>query len=287
MNIIQKYMSIYMFELERFLLTKKDVLKAVAYQSDEANTDRPLKELLKQLIETEFNQLPNDSAIEFLKINNEEYDILHLKDIIIKRVLLPEDITQEIKAIIAATKNSVYTNPDICFELIINNELFYEPVELKSTKQNSIPGSSVQQINPNEWVIFIKHSNKIVDIATGQYLHAINTKMQFPDRSPRPQVSFDELKKWNVEKRLVNGDKLLFATDSEEDIKKSLIKDWQRVLSQRWIDVLFNSTSVKVNEPWFNNNIRKFIIDFLEEYEKLNEQEKEHFKNKIRSLIIK
>mgnify|MGYP003330257066 CR=1 FL=1 len=34
----------------------------------------------------------------------------------------------------------------------------YEKIELKSTKDNAIPGSSVQQINPDEWVIFVKHT---------------------------------------------------------------------------------------------------------------------------------
>jgi hypothetical protein len=67
--------------------------------------------------------------------------------------------------------------------------------------------------------------------------------------------------------------------------KKWRYKKWQGVLSNRWIDMLFNSTSVRNNEPWFNNNMRKFIISFLEKYESLNDSEKENLKNRIKSLI--
>jgi hypothetical protein len=44
MDKIQNFMQVYMYELEIFLYTKKDELKEVSFQSDEANTDRPLKE---------------------------------------------------------------------------------------------------------------------------------------------------------------------------------------------------------------------------------------------------
>ena len=51
----------------------------------------------------------------------------------------------------------------------------------------------MQQINPYEWVIFIKQG-KPIEITTGFYLNSITEKVQFPDRSPRPQVSFNTLK---------------------------------------------------------------------------------------------
>jgi hypothetical protein len=200
-------------------------------------------------------------------------------------VLLPEDITDEIKSIVSATKNAVYTNPDMCLEIFVEGNKEYETIELKSTKQDSIPGSSIQQVLPEEWVIFIKHSSKQIEIATGQYIHAINSKMQFPDRSPRPQVSFKEMQLWNQHNRVINYAHLIYKKDNDEKSKYDLIKDWQGVLSDRWVDMLFNTTSVKDKEPWFNNNLRKFIIEFLERYEKLDEIGKEEFKTKIKSLI--
>ena len=182
-------MQIYMYELEQFLNTKKDELKKVSFQSDEANTDRPLKEFLRTIIESEFKRIPINTQIKDVIFNDVVgSDIDELKKIQVLRVLLPEQINDEIKLIISASKNAVYTNPDMCLEILMDGQKYYETIELKSTKQDSIPGSSIQQVLPDEWVIFIKHSFAKIEIVTGQYIHAINSKMQFPDRSPRPQV---------------------------------------------------------------------------------------------------
>lgn len=286
MQIIQEFMQIYMYELEKYLETKKEEMKQVSFQSDEANTDRPLKEFLKRTIESSFYSIPQTTEISSVQFEGTVgTDMETLKTIKIKKVLLPEDITDEIREIVKASKNAVYTNPDICLQIIYNSQVYYETIELKSTKQDSIPGSSIQQILPNEWVIFIKHSNNKIEIATGQYIHAINSKMQFPDRSPRPQVSFKEMVSWNQTNRILKYASLIYKNDAEEQIKYKLIKDWQNVLSERWIDMLFNTTTMKSNDPWFNNNMRKFILSFLERYESLSETEKVAFKEKIRMLI--
>lgn len=97
---------------------------------------------------------------------------------------------------------------------------YFETIELKSTKQDSIPGSSIQQILPDEWVIFIKHTAKDVDVVTGKYRHSINSKMQFPDRSPRPQVSFKKLKNWNDNFR--NFEKNVLTYSLDENLMRNL-----------------------------------------------------------------
>lgn len=286
MSKIQNFMQIYMYELEQFLCTKKAELKEVSFQSDEANTDRPLKEFLRTVIENEFTRIPSDTQITDVVFNDVTgVDIDELKKVQVLRVLLPEQITDEIKAIVSATKNAVYTNPDMCLEILMDGQKYYETIELKSTKQDSIPGSSIQQVLPDEWVIFIKHSTTKIEIVTGQYIHAINSKMQFPDRSPRPQVSFKEMQSWNQANRIVQYAKLMYKKDNEESVKYDLINDWQGVLSDRWIDMLFNATSTRNNEPWFNNNMRKFIVAFLDRYEKLSDVEKQALVNRIKSLI--
>ena len=285
--MIQHFMRIYMYELEKYLSKHLDELQDVSFQSDEANTDRPLKEFMKHLIETRFNAIPSDTKIENLLFeNNSSISSEDLKNIKINRVLLPEEITPTIKAYLRESKDAVYTNPDMCLELLANGQFFYETIELKSTKQDSIPGSSVQQILPNEWVIFVKHTSSDTAIATGQYIHAINEKIQFPDRSPRPQVSFKELKRWNSQNRILQYSTLIYKIDSKETLKQKLITDWQDVLAERWINMLFNSNSIRPNEPWFNNNMRKFILKFLEKYENLNDEEKQSLKAKISSLIM-
>lgn len=172
-------------------------------------------------------------------------------------------------------------------EIDNNGKLFYETIELKSTKTDSIPGSSIQQIIPTEWVIFIKHSLNSIAVITGQYINAINSKIQFPDRSPRPQVSFKELSTWNNLYRNIDNHNLIYKYDNSFLDKLALINDWQSVLSKRWINILFECKEIKKSEPWFNNNIRKFIIDFLEIYDNLNAQEKVDLKLQIRSMIKK
>ena len=144
MSKIQNFMQIYMYELEQLLNTKKRELKEISFQSDEANTDRPLKEFLKKLIENEFSKIPEDTKISNLIFNDIiGFNIEELKKIQITRVLLPEQITDDIKKSICVMKNAVYTNPDMCLEILVDGEICYETIELKSTKQDSIPGSSI------------------------------------------------------------------------------------------------------------------------------------------------
>jgi len=285
--MINNFMYLYMYHLEKFLLSKKEEILKLSFQSDEANTDRPLKEYLKNLIENNFNKIPKKSNINFLNIESHQSTVLsEFNSFKILRVLLPEEIknNNEIKKAIVNNKTSIYTNPDICFEISDGNKIFYETIELKSTKKDNIPGSSIQQILPNEWVIFIKHTSSSIDIVTGKYINSINTTIQFPDRSPRPQVSFKELKNWNNSFRLICDNILTYSEDKNSINKLNLIQDWQKVLSDRWIDMLFESNTIKANEPWFNNTMRKFILEFLEKYETLNKNEKLNFKRKIKNL---
>ena len=274
-----------MYELEKYLLLKKDEISKISLWSDEANTDRPMKEYLKKIIETEFFEIPEQSTIKNIITNSHKANISDFDYIKINRVLLPEEITEDIKNKLYINKASVFTSPDILLEIIKEKDFLYEPIEIKTTKTDSIPGSSIQQIIPEEWVIFIRFTKNDIEITTGQYIHSINAKIQFPDRSPRPQVSFLELKNWNENNRISTDNSLIYNLDSENLAKLELIKDWQNVLADRWIELIFETDRVKANEPWFNNNIRKFILKFLKKYDLLSEEEKRSLKEKIIRLI--
>jgi len=286
-KIIKAFTAVYLYELEKYLQTKKNEILKISLWQDEANTDRPLKEYLKKLIEHSFNKLPvNTDIVRVVFDNSENTNIDDINKFEIANVLLPEEITPNIKNLIYNEKDGVYTKPDLCLEIILNGIKYYETIELKTTKTDAIPGSSIQQITPNEWVVFVKFSkDNNIDITTGQYINAINSKMQFPDRSPRPQVSFNEIKKWNLLYRSNKNGVLEFKEDKNSLIKYELLSDWQDVLSKRWVDILLNANSLKSNEPWFNNALRKFIIEFLKEYDELPTSEKLALKNKIKLLI--
>jgi len=285
----KKFMYIYMYELENLLKYNVATLKLVSFSADEANTDRPLKEYIKNLIETYLTHLPLNTLDKSIEINYNNDKILlpyiSFKDLCIAHVYLPDMLTEELKDIITQSKSSVYTNPDLYLEVSDGTNTEYVSIELKSTKSNAIPGSSIQQVDPNEWVIFIKHSKGSLDIVTGQYIYSINSKLQFPDRSPRPQVAFNELKGWNSRNRKTVDSKTTYTLNpDDEKIKYELLNNWQEHLANRWVEVLFDNTT-KANEPWFNNNLRIFILKFIDKYENLTNNEKAEYKEMIKLLI--
>ena len=286
MDKLQLFMKIYMYELELYLNAHKSEILEISFQSDEANTDRPLKEYLKRVIENEHNRITGEISEVIINQNQTFYITDDIKQLYVEHVLLPDEISDELKILLSESKNAVYTNPDICLKINDSGNIQYETIELKSTKYDSIPGSSVQQISPEEWVIFIKHTKNSVIVTTGMYFHAINAKMQFPDRSPRPQVSFSELENWNRMHRIYHTNKLHYRSSDEDTIKRELLLDWQGVLAKRWKNILFTFDKNK-KEPWFNNNLRKFILEFLAVYDEFDEIKKEEYKALISSLIEK
>jgi hypothetical protein len=198
--------------------------------------------------------------------------------------MLPEELGHNLRLEISKNKSSVYTNPDILLKITSQGFSDFVPVELKSTKNDSIPGSSIQQINPFEWVIFVKHTSvEGTSVATGQYINTINSKLQFPDRSPRPQVSFRELKEWNYNFRKQDGENIrITISDTNLFAKDQLLRDWQNFLADRWVGVLFSDPK-KNNEPWFNNALRKFAVKFLKQYEELDILQKNEF---VEQLVV-
>ena len=283
MNNLQLFMRLYMYELEIWLNEHKQELLKISFQSDEANTDRPLKEFLKSAIELHCNCLSRLKGIDSVTINSESYPVLSIvTNTVINSVILPP-ISNELKNILKK-ENAVFTEPDMCLVILQNGKPEYVTIELKSTKNDSIPGSSVQQITPEEWVIFIKHTSNTVEVTTGQYFYAINSKMQFPDRSPRPQVSFSELRKWNSRCRKVEGKSLAYKSIGDEPEKHELLTDWQGVLAKRWTEIVFNRSHHN-GEPWFNNNLRKFVLQFLEQYDAMSDKEKEEYRASLKRNI--
>jgi hypothetical protein len=292
---VDTFFHIFMFELEALLKAHRQDMQNISFQSDEANTDRPLKEYLKSFIMKNITSIPSNKYNNMLNIIHTDdtgkteritYRYGDFADISIIDVLLPDEVPDDYKKIIAESKTSVYTNPDLLFVIIDKdgNRLF-QSIELKSTKEDSIPGSSVQQVNPLEWVLFVKHNEKGVYITTGQYVNSINSRLQFPDRSPRPQVSYKELEKWNRDNRYADNNSLVYVKSYCDTVEKlQLILDWQSFLANRWLEIV-KASNIKANEPWFNNALRKFVLKFIGFYEELSDKEKSNFRSVIKKLI--
>lgn len=285
-SIFEAFMLLYLKALEVNDTLLSDLGK-VNFHLDEANSDKEAKAMIKDFmlknptISNNFNlKIDQDSG-------NLEFKITAIQSIQIIQVYLPNELTEQLKDLIKSTKsNSVYTNPDILVELSNGQETKFFSVELKSTKKNEIPGSSVQQINPYEWVIFIKQGNPI-EIATGLYLNSITEKMQFPDRSPRPQVAFNTLKNWNKENFILDNGSLIFkVTQSEWDNKNKLIDNWKLVLVEQWLKIILDKNLVLTNRsPWFNEALIMYADKLLAYYETLSEIDKKNFRNKLKSLL--
>jgi hypothetical protein len=288
-NLLNSFLIVYFYKIENELNSTKNGLETIQFQSEEANTDEFLKKYFQVFLKK--HNSVNDIKLKKLevKIDSEEYiiDIEKLKLYIISDVLLPEHLTAEQKKEITATKKSVYTNPDLYLKITDGTNIYFESVELKSTKDNNIPGSSVQQVSPFEWVIFVKRDNDKVIVTTGFYINSITEKLPFPDRSPRPQIGFKTLVDWNKKYRKVENEVLTINNITEiNNDKIKLLTDWQDYLASEWLEII-KSEQVTNKEKWFNNAIRKFALKFIKFSETLTESEKENLKKNLKKLIKK
>lgn len=276
------FMNAFMFELEELLNNNLDYFDDVQFQFDEANTDQQIKIKIKEFILNNFKSIKSVTAIK----NNGKKTYISRDDYSISNIKVPSELNDDDRNYIRRMRSAVYTNPDLLFFVTDGNDFYRISVEIKSTKNDKIPGSSIQQIDINDWVIFLKHDEKhILEFVTGKYIDSISGTMQFPDRSPRPHVSYNVLKKWNSEYRNYEDGILSFKEDGDKLDKIQLIDDWQVLLSKRWLDVLKQKRK-KNNEPWFNNNIRKFSLLLLQYYDSLNIDEKETYIDFIKENII-
>lgn len=273
------FLATYLYALEddHNLLAK--ISKEVSFHSDEANTDDGLKRCLKEY----FLQKPTLTCEEnftfCLNINDVQhiFNFDQLSVLSIKNVYLPSELSDiHIEYIKNSKSGMVFTNPDLLLEFCINGKVVFVSLELKSTKNNKIPGSSVQQINPYEWVIFVKKDSKNeVLITTGIYANSVTGRVQFPDRSPRPEVSFSTLGYWNAKNRSFNSNVLSLSFDSEEiETKVNDFINWQQRLVDDWMVCV---KSEDRHKPWFKHTLRMFVTDLLEYYESLDDDRKKEF----------
>lgn len=285
MDGLSAFLGAYLYQIEAIINKNPALLQSVSFQSEEANTDSDLKLFFKEFI-LAHNRLEDPYILNVSFKDSDGVEEVCRKEELskywIKELYLPAELTPEHKAQIKAQKKGVYVNPDL-YLLISNGEADeYVSVELKSTKNNKIPGSSVQQVSPYEWVIFVQHRNNETKVATGQYVNSITTRLPFPDRSPRPEIGFDILNCWNFDNREAKGGTLILNCDkSEHDLKLTILSDWHNFLVAEWLNTV-KSPTVKRNEKWFNHTIRLYSLELLEMYDELSLCEKEQLLKLLR-----
>ena len=260
----ETFLYFYFYYLEELLQQRKSELGRIKFQSEEANTDEFIKRYLKDVI-LENPRIPSQKFTSLTISNDNERTVHNFSEVatcIISEVFLPEELTERQKRDIMETKRSVYTNPDLYLKVSDGQTFSYHSLEIKTTKNNTIPGSSVQQVSPYEWTVFIKHSGSVVEITTGFYLNAITDKLPFPDRSPRPQIGFDTMQKWNRRNRAYINKNLSFSFNGEEQaFKLQCLKNWEEILCKEWMGTIRKNKSS--SEKWFNNTIRMFSLELL------------------------
>lgn len=284
---LNSFLYIYFYTLEERINATKDDLKSIKFQSEEANTDEFVKKYFKDYILKQPQIKESNLEALCISIDSDKTSIKveDLSNFKITNVYLPHELDESQKKEIAKTKSSVYTNPDLYLKISDGKKTYFESLELKSTKNNKIPGSSVQQVSPFEWVIFVKRSEKETIVSTGHYINSITEQLPFPDRSPRPQIGFNTLQEWNKKNRTVKNKTLSITYDSSQNESKiKLLADWQDYLASEWLEIIKAEKAPK-SEKWFNNAIRKFALKFLEYTETLNAEEKQKLIKRLNSLI--
>lgn len=283
--LIFSFFAMYLYGLEKNKVIL-DLLKAVVFHSDEANTDKDLKIAVKNYMISHPRINVQSNGMFLLDIDGNSI-ISKLTDIMqfsINNVFLPEELTEEHKKAIRQSKTSIYTNPDLYIEVLgANKAIQYISLELKSTKQDKIPGSSAQQANPYEWTLFVKHSANSIDLISGLYANTVTGKLPFPDRSPRPQVSFSQLKDWNDTYRKYDASGFRLTINTKDlDEKALVISDWESSLVKDWMEYI---KSDKKPNKWFDHTQRMFVTDLILYYESLSEIEKKAFFDKNSKYI--
>lgn len=210
-NIITcSLMLLLAYETTNKLNTKQDELKLIKWSDGEANLDSEFSSLARKCC--------NDSWIN-LKTNNS-----YLKEI-----------------------NLVTSAPDIeCYFTNANNEFIKYKIELKSSKNISMVGSTIANLDINMPLIYCHRPKSNVEkfeIKCCQYYRAIGSSdfERFQDRTPRPIINFDKM-----------------PIDKEKSCK------YKHKEKNEWInyygDCAINRINNQINDSW-QDDLIKYIRD--------------------------
>ncbi len=276
---VDKFLYIYMYQLEVGLQFLNKEIAKLPFQIDEANIDSHINMFIKNyIVSNNLHNIFTTSEYSQLNINDIIYTYNDLKDIHIHKVLIKSEITNDIKENLKS-QNKIYTSPDLLFLITDGVNSIYKKIEIKTTKNNQILGSSVKQIDTDSWCIFIKRYKDKCDILTGKYLYAIDGKLRYPDRNPRPTISFNQLKLFNSHNRVIQDNNIIYNWEEKDLVyKESVLKETNDFITSQWLDIVKEEN---VNKTDFQSIIKLYSLKLLNEYDKMSSDEKNDFKNKL------
>ena len=112
MKGLNGFMHLYFFQIESILNKQNNDLAKIKFQSEEANTDEYLKQFFKSFL-LKHNHIQDTYYLDVKIENGQEIEIYNksdLKQIYVKDVLLPIELTSKHRNIIQEQKKSVYSN---------------------------------------------------------------------------------------------------------------------------------------------------------------------------------
>lgn len=242
------FMEKFMSELRKIMVEKyAEEIYGLKYSSEEQNIDCSLKRKVKQIILNELSSF-NGVKVQRVYIGKEAKENKEVKE-----------------ALMRASKNSdrIWANPDLCIKFQDEQGVFYETIELKSCKKDVIYGSSINQIDFDQWVIFVRHDGKNCAISVGRYIDFVpaDQKLKFDIRF-RPFVSINEANK---------------ATEQARKEKEYMLNNWEQIMAEDSVDELINGTTDNLLSRW----LKKFSLVLLKRFMQMSDEEKEALFQKL------
>jgi len=246
-------------KISESLSRRLDEFKNLKLMEDELNIDKYIKKQTIKILKNDFDEL---------NIFLNDYNIK------LKKLLTKDQYFNK--------RNKRYEEENIskfCDLVLVYKENGFnkeDELEIKKTNKNIIPGSSIKQIKADKALLFFKYTKGNVELQVGYYFQSVEERIPFPDRSPRPNVSFNSLKETNKE--------LMDSETSLEDVKsrtEDIFKDnWMEQLVSNWMD---DVKSKFIKKSWFFITIRMFALRFINYYENLSEIERKKLKEELRN----
>lgn len=245
-------------EILNFLDKEIESFRDLKLQEDELNIDKYLKENIQRIIKSNLKNINENLSDNKLKI---------------KSVLTKEEYFSTKRVRVNEKEISKFCDLVLVYERDgIQRE---DELEIKKTNSNKIPGSSIKQIKPEKTVIFLKYSKNKIDLEIGYYFQLVEEEIPFPDRSPRPTISFNALKDSN--ERLTK----------KETTMEELIESSKSVFDDNWIEQLVNNwmTLIKnksFRKTWFHKAIAIFVLKLWSYFDTISPEDKKELKEYLK-----